>query len=143
MRTMTRRRIRGGRLRKSLSIGGCSICSSISIGRGVSFSVPLFRADTCWDERDVENYEIRLIHSFCRSLEPLRDVVLFTAVLILGHSRCWSVRELPVARVIAFEPNPDVAVSETQSLASSGFIASDHQSCQLLRRAPAGWKCRL
>ena len=112
-RTMTRRRIRGGnRLVEILEQWGMlNLVAQYQLGRGVSFSVPLFRADTCWDERDVENYETLLIHSFCRSLEPLRDVVLFDCGADIGtFSALVCSRTSRVARIIAFEPNPDVAV---------------------------------
>ena len=111
-RTMTRRRIRGGnRLVEILEQWGMlNLVAQYQLGRGVSFSVPLFRADTCWDERDVENYETLLIHSFCRSLEPLRDVVLFDCGADIGtFSALVCSRTSRVARVIAFEPNPEVA----------------------------------
>jgi FkbM family methyltransferase len=66
--------------------------------------------DTCWDERDIKNYETRLIHSFCRSLEPLRDVVLFDCGAEIGtFSALVCSRTSRVARIIAFEPNPEVA----------------------------------
>jgi len=111
-RTMARRRIRGGNRLMEIfeQLGLLDVIVQYQLGRGVSFSVPLFRADNCWDKRDVEDYEKRLIDSFCRLLEPLFDVVLFdcgadigtfSALVCAGTSR--------VARVIAFEPNPDVA----------------------------------
>jgi predicted RNA methylase len=71
--------------------------------------VPLFRADACWDKRDVEDYERQLIHSFCRLLEPLFDVVLFDCGADIGtFSALVCSQTSRVTRVIAFEPNPDV-----------------------------------
>jgi FkbM family methyltransferase len=109
---MTRRQIRGGkRLVEILEQWGMlNLVAQYQLGRGVSFSVPLFRADTCWDERDVENYETLLIHSFCRLLEPLRDVVLFDCGADIGtFSAVVCSRTSRVVRIIAFEPNPEVA----------------------------------
>src|ERR1700674_5461578 len=78
-KTMTRWRIRGGHRLVEIfeQCGMLNLVAQYQLGRGVSFSVPLFRADTCWDQRDIETYETQLIHSFCRLLEPLSDVVLF------------------------------------------------------------------
>src|SRR6476660_9614558 len=77
-KTMTRWRIRGGNRLVEIfeQWGVLNLVVQYQLGRGVSFSVPLFRADTCWDQQDVENYETQLIHSFCRLLEPLADVTL-------------------------------------------------------------------
>lgn len=111
-KTMIRWRIRGGNrlVRIFEQWGLLNVIVQYQLGRGVSFSVPLFRADTCWDQRDIENYEGRLIHLFCRLIAPLADVVLFDcgadigtfSALVCSQSSC-------VTRVVAFEPNPDVA----------------------------------
>jgi len=111
-KTMTRCRIRGGNRLVGIldQLGLLNVVVQYQLGRGVSFSVPLFRADTCWDRRDIENYESRLIHSFCHVLEPLSDVVLFDCGADIGtFSALVCSRTSRVARVIAFEPNPDVA----------------------------------
>jgi len=87
------------------------------LARGVNVGVPIFREDTCWDKRDVETYESPLIDSFCRLLERSTDVVLFDcgadigtfSALVCSHTSC-------VSRVIAFEPNPDVAEFMTHNL---------------------------
>src|SRR6476646_567091 len=75
-KTMTRWGIRGGDRLVGIfgQLGILNVVAQYQLGRAVSFSVPLFRADTCWDKRDVEDYERPLIHSFCRLLEPLFDV---------------------------------------------------------------------
>src|SRR5579872_1668364 len=111
-RTMTRWQIRGGdRLVEIFGrLGMLNVVAQYQLGRGVSFSVPLFRADTCWDKQDIENYEKGLIDSFCRLLEPLLDVVLFDCGADIGtFSAVVCSQTERVTRVIAFEPNPDVA----------------------------------
>ena len=111
-KTMTRWRIRGGNRLVEIfeQWGMLNLVVQYQLGRGVSFSVPLFRTDTCWDQRDVEDYETQLIHSFCCLLEPLPDVVLFDCGADIGtFSALVCSRTSRVARVIAFEPNPDVA----------------------------------
>ncbi len=112
-KTMTRWGIRGGnRLVKIFGrLGMLNVVAQYQLGRGVSFSVPLFRDDTCWDQRDIEEYESQLIHSFCRLLEPLVDVVLFDCGADIGtFSALVCSQTSRVTRVIAFEPNPDVTV---------------------------------
>ena len=109
---MTRCRIRGGnRLVGILGrLGMLDVVAHYQLGHGVNFSVPLFRADTCWDQRDIQDYEKGLIRSFCRLLEPLSDVVLFDCGADIGtFSALVCSQTSRVAQVIAFEPNPDVA----------------------------------
>ena len=65
-------------------LGMLNVVAQYQLGRAVSLSVPLFRADTCWDKRDVEDYERKLIQSFCRLLEPMFDVVLFDCGADIG-----------------------------------------------------------
>jgi FkbM family methyltransferase len=111
-KTMTRWRIRGGNRLVGIcaQLGLFDVLVQYQLGRGVNFSVPLFRADTCWDQRDIEGYERRLIHSFCRLLNPLSDVVLFDCGADIGtFSALVCSQTSSVARVVAFEPNPDVA----------------------------------
>lgn len=111
-KTMTRWRIRGGDRLVGIvgKLGMLDVVAQYQLGRGVNFSVPLFRADTCWDQRDIEDYERGLIHSFCSALEPLSDVVLFDCGADIGtFSALVCSRTSRVTRVIAFEPNPDVA----------------------------------
>ena len=110
-KTMTRLGIRGGNRMVGIlqHLGLLNVVAQYQLGRGVSFSVPLLRADTCWDQRDVEEYERQLIHSFCRLLEPLFGVVLFDCGADIGtFSALVCSRTSRVGRVIAFEPNPDV-----------------------------------
>jgi len=59
---MIRWKIRGGhRLVRALGqLGLLDVVAEYQLGRGVSLGVPLFRADTCWDQRDVEEYERQL-----------------------------------------------------------------------------------
>jgi FkbM family methyltransferase len=109
---MARYRIRGGdRLVEILDhLGLLDVVVQYQLGRGVNFSVPLFRPDTCWDQKEVEDYERRVIHSLCRLLEPLLDVVLFDCGADIGtFSALVCAGSSHVARVIAFEPNPHVA----------------------------------
>jgi len=111
-KTMTRWKIRGGNRLVEIfeQWGVLNLVVQYQLGRGVSFNVPLFRADTCWDQQDVENYETKLIHSFCRLLEPLSDVTLFDCGADIGtFSALVCSRSSRVTRVMAFEPNPDVA----------------------------------
>jgi FkbM family methyltransferase len=118
-RTMTRWRIRGGnRLVRILGkLGLLDVVVQYQLGLGVRFNVPLFRADTCWDQRDIEDYERRLIQSFCHLVEPLRDVVLFDCGADIGtFSALVCSRTSSIARVIAFEPNPDVAAFMKRNL---------------------------
>lgn len=111
-KAMTRWRIRGGNrlVRIVEQLGMLNVVAQYQLGRGVRFNVPLFRADTCWDLRDIEQYERRLIKSFCRLLKPLFGVVLFDCGADIGtFSALVCSQTSRVARVIAFEPNPDVA----------------------------------
>jgi FkbM family methyltransferase len=111
-KTMTRWRIRGGNrlVRIFGQLGLLDVVVQYQLGRGVRFNVPLFRADTCWDQRDIEDYEWRLIQSFCQLVEHLQDVVLFDCGADIGtFSALVCSRTSSIARVIAFEPNPDVA----------------------------------
>jgi FkbM family methyltransferase len=127
-RTMTRWRIRGGNRLVGIfgQLGMLNVVAQYRLGRGVSFNVPLFRADTCWDQRDMEDYEKQLIHSFCRLLEPLFDAVLFDCGADIGtFSALVCSQTSRVSRVIAFEPNPDVA----------GFMKRNLSQLQIPSRA--------
>jgi FkbM family methyltransferase len=127
-KTLIRWRIRGGDRLVAIfeRLGMLNVVAQYQLGRGVSFSVPLFRADTCWDKRDIENYERQLIYSFCRSLEPLFDVVLFDCGADIGtFSALVCSQTSRVRRVIAFEPNPDVA----------GFMKRNLSQLQIPSRA--------
>jgi FkbM family methyltransferase len=111
-KAMTRWRIRGGNRLVGIAeqLGMLNVVAQYQLGRGVRFNVPLFRADTCWDLRDIEEYERRLIQSFCRLLKPLFAVVLFDCGADIGtFSALVCSQTAHVSRVIAFEPNPDVA----------------------------------
>src|SRR5579859_236676 len=111
-RTMIRWRVRGGnRLVAMLGqLGMLNVVAQYQLGRGVNFSVPLFRADTCWDQRDIEDYEARLIRSFCRLLKPLSDVVLFDCGADIGtFSALVCSQTSHVTRVSALEPKHNVA----------------------------------
>ncbi|MGB8474854.1 MAG: FkbM family methyltransferase [Candidatus Acidiferrum sp.] len=125
---MSRSGIRGGdRLVAILGkLGMLNLVAQYQLGRGVSFSVPLFRADTCWDQRDVEDYERQLIHSFCRLLEPLFDVVLFDCGADIGtFSALVCSQTSRITQVIACEPNPDVG----------GFMKRNLSQLQIPSRA--------
>jgi len=109
---MTRWRIRGGDRLVGIfgRMGMLNVVAQYQLGRGVNFSVPLFRADTCWDKDDIEGYEKGLIRLFCRLIEPLSYVVLFDCGADIGtFSALVCSQTTRVAQVIAFEPNPDVA----------------------------------
>ena len=91
-------------------LGLLDVVVQYQLNRGVSFNVPLFRADTCWDLRDIEDYERRFVYLFCRLLEPLSDVLLFDCGADIGtFSALVCSQTSSIARVIALEPNPDVA----------------------------------
>jgi FkbM family methyltransferase len=116
---MTRRRIHGGNrlVRVFGRLGLLDVVVQYRLGHSVRFNVPLFRKDTCWDQRDIEDYERRLVHSLCRLLEPLSDVVLFDCRADIGtFSALVCSQTSSVARVIAFEPNPDVVGFLNQNL---------------------------
>jgi FkbM family methyltransferase len=118
-KTMTHWRIRGGNrlVRIFGQLGLLDVVVQYQLGRGVSFNVPLFRADTCWDQQDIEDYERRFIHSFCHLVEPLLDVVLFDCGADIGtFSALACSRTSSIARVIAFEPNPEVAMFMKRNL---------------------------
>ena len=140
-KTMVRHRIRGGdRLVEILDqLGLLDMVVQYQLGRGVGFSVPLFRPDTCWDQREVEDYERQLIHLLCRLLERLSDVVLFDCGADIGtFSALVCAESSHVARVIAFEPNPEVAAfmkhnlsqlpvpSEAVTKAAGCFMGTGH-----------------
>jgi FkbM family methyltransferase len=92
------------------AIGNAQRDRKVSIRPPREFNVPLFRADTCWDRRELEGYEKPLVDSFCRKLEPLFDIVLFDCGADIGtFSALVCSQTSKVARVVAFEPNPDVA----------------------------------
>ena len=119
-KTMTRWGIRGGDRLGGIfrQLGMLNVIAQYELGRAVSFSVPLFRADTCWDKQDIEDYEKELIHSFCRLLEPLFDVVLFDCGADIGtFSALVCSQTSRVTRVIAFEPNLEVAGFMKRNLA--------------------------
>jgi FkbM family methyltransferase len=111
-KTMTRWGIRGGNRLIGIigKLGMLNVVAQYHLGRGVRINVPLYRGDTCWDQREVEEYERKLIHSFCRLLQPLADVVLVDCGADIGtFSALVCAQTSRVKRVIAFEPNPDVA----------------------------------
>jgi len=125
-KNMNRWQIRGGhRLMKIFEhLGMLNVVMQYQLGRGVSFGVPLFRADNCWDQRDIEYYEKELIGLFCRLLEPLADVVLFDCGADIGiFSALVCSQTSRVARVIAFEPNPDVQEFMKRNLSRLGVPA--------------------
>jgi FkbM family methyltransferase len=125
-KTMTRWRIRGGNRLEGIfaKLGMLNLVAQYQLGRGVSFSVPLFRADTCWDQRDIEDYESQLIHSFCRLLEPMFAVVLFDCGADIGtFSALVCSQSSRVTRVVAFEPNPDVAVFLKRNLSQLQILS--------------------
>jgi FkbM family methyltransferase len=110
---MIRCRVRGGHRLVGIfeQMGMLNEVVQYRLGRGVSFEVPLFRADTCWDQHDVEDYEAQLIRVFCGLLDRLSDVVLFDCGADIGtFSALVCSHTSSVARAIAFEPNPDVTM---------------------------------
>ena len=122
-KNMIRWRIRGGyRLLRVLGeLGMLNVIVKYQLDRGVRISVPIFRADTCWDRRDLMDYEMELIGSFCRFLEPLCNVILFDCGADIGtFSALVCSQSSNVARVFAFEPNPDAAKFMKHNLSELG-----------------------
>jgi FkbM family methyltransferase len=73
----------------------------------VTFGVPLCRLP--WDYWDVAEYEKKLIDCFCKAIAPLENVILFDCGADIGtFSALVCSRIQQVARIVAFEPNPDV-----------------------------------
>jgi hypothetical protein len=98
-KNMIRRHIRGGNrlLRVLGKLGMLNVIVKYQLARGVKISVPIFRADTCWDRQDLVDYEMQLISSFCKSLEPLFNVVLFDCGADIGtFSALECVRNQPM-----------------------------------------------
>jgi FkbM family methyltransferase len=75
----------------------------------VSLAVPIWRKEHCLDLQDILKYEADLIEVFSSALRPMSSVTLFDCGADIGLfsavvcSRCDR-----VARVLAFEPNPDI-----------------------------------
>jgi FkbM family methyltransferase len=106
-RRMSRARIRGaGVLTRALGrLGMLDMIAQYDLGR-VKFGVPLNRIP--WDFVDVANYEAHLIDTFCRAIAPLKNVTLFDCGADIGtFSSLVCSRTDRIARIIAFEPNPD------------------------------------
>jgi FkbM family methyltransferase len=83
--------------------------ATYTLSSRVSLSVPIWREDHCWDLQDILDYETDLIDVFSSALRSLSNVTLFDCGGDIGLfsalvcSRCDR-----VARVLAFEPNPDI-----------------------------------
>lgn len=72
----------------------------------VRFSVPLSRI--AWDFRDVYDYEVKLVETFCYALTRLRNATLLDCGADIGtFSALVASRTDRIARVIALEPNVD------------------------------------
>jgi len=143
---MTRWRIRGGNRLVGIfgQLGMLNVVAQYQLGRGVSFNVPLFRADTCWDKRDIEGYERPLIHSFCHLLEPLFDVVLFDCGADIGtFSALVCSKTSRITQVIAFEPNPDVAGFLKRNLSQLLIPSKAIIKAVSFSKARAGWRLQL
>jgi FkbM family methyltransferase len=107
-RSMQRSHIRGASflMRRLCDLGMFNVIAEYEVGR-VRFSVPLYRIK--WDLWDVENYEAKLIHAFCRAIAPLHGVVLFDCGADIGtFTSLVCSRTEQINRIVAFEPNPDV-----------------------------------
>ncbi len=107
-RRLSRSHIRGaGVLTRMLGrLGRLDLIAEYNLGR-VKFGVPLRRIP--WDFTDVTNYEVRLIECFCHALSPLKDAVLLDAGADIGtFSATVCSRTDRIARILAFEPNPDI-----------------------------------
>ena len=89
------------------------------LSSNVRLAVPIGRKENCWDLRDVLQYESELIAAFCSALDSLSNVTLFDCGADIGLfsalvcSRCDR-----IARVLAFEPSPDVQDLFRQNISS-------------------------
>jgi len=109
-RTMRRSHLRGGDRLVELCgrLKLLDVLVQYRLAHGVTFGVPLFRADNCWDKQDVENYETALIQSFCNLLDRLSDVVLFDCGADIGtFSALVCSKTCSISRIFAIEPNLD------------------------------------
>jgi FkbM family methyltransferase len=93
-------------MRRLDSLGMLNVVAQYQLGRA-KFGVPLYRLR--WDLSDLERYEAKLIAAFRRALGPLKNVTLLDCGADIGTFFalvCWRAEQ--IARIIAFEPNPDV-----------------------------------
>jgi FkbM family methyltransferase len=75
----------------------------------VSLAVPIWRRDSCLDLQDILEYERDLIEVFSSALRSLSNVTLLDCGADIGlFSAVVCSRCACVARVLAFEPNPDI-----------------------------------
>jgi FkbM family methyltransferase len=75
----------------------------------VNLAVPIWRKEHCIDLQDIVEYEADLIHAFSSALRTLSNVTLFDCGADIGlFSAALCSRTDRVARVLAFEPNPDI-----------------------------------
>ena len=120
-RTMSRSHIRGaGVLTRLLGrLGRLDLIAEYNLGP-VKFGVPLRRIP--WDFIDIENYEAKLIDTFCRALASLRDITLIDGGADIGTFSAMVCSRIDrVTRIIACEPNP-----ETQ-----GFLRSNLENLSI------------
>ncbi|MGA7791716.1 MAG: FkbM family methyltransferase, partial [Candidatus Acidiferrales bacterium] len=79
------------------------------LSSSVSLAVPIWRKEHCLDLQDIVEYEANLIEVFSSALRPLSKVTLFDCGADIGlFSAVVCSRTDRVARVLAFEPNPDI-----------------------------------
>jgi len=107
-RAMSRSQMRGaGVLMRLLNkLGVLNRIAQYEVGHA-KFSVPLFRIP--WDFCDVTNYERKFVELFCRALIPFQNALLFDCGADIGtFSSLVCSCSKNIARIIAFEPNPEV-----------------------------------
>jgi FkbM family methyltransferase len=108
---MIRARVRGGYALISLAgrLGMLDVIAQYPLGENISFGVPLYRADNAWDLLDIQSYEADLIGAFCKAIAPMHEVTLFDCGADIGTFSAVTFSRAPrIARIIAFEPNPEV-----------------------------------
>jgi FkbM family methyltransferase len=84
-------------------LGMLDVVAQYQIG-SARFGVPVNRIQ--WDLTDINNYEAKLIETFCRAVAPLKQAVLFDGGADIGtFSVMVCSRTDRIARILAFEPN--------------------------------------
>lgn len=124
-RWMSRSGIRGGyRLISLARRGGHFDVIARYRLNDLNFHTPLYREDSCWDERDVKGYEERLVTEFCRAAGGWPELTLFDCGADIGiFSALFVARSSNVSHVLAFEPNSEVQDVLRMNLASLNIPA--------------------
>lgn len=79
------------------------------LSAAISLAVPIGRKEHCWDLQNILEYEHDLVVAFCAALSVRSSVTLFDCGADIGlFSAVVCSRGDRIARVLAFEPNPEV-----------------------------------